>query len=84
MPQLVSINNDKICSIVIDNCAPYDVTIDRDAILGVVETETNAPTPLDDNFINSLISKLEKKHSKKTLQWTDIESQANLNVPEEY
>ena len=84
MPQLVSINNDKICSIVIDNCAPYDVTIDRDAILGVVETETDVPTPLDDNFINSLISKLDKKHSKKTLQRTDIESRANLNVPEEY
>ena len=28
--------------------------------------------PLDDNFINSSISKLDKKHSKKTLQWTDI------------
>ena len=62
MPQLVSINNDKICSIVIDNCAPYNITIDRDAILGIVEMETDAPMTLDDNFINSLISKLDKKH----------------------
>ena len=84
MPQLVSINNDKICSVVFDNCAPNDITIDRDAILGIVETETNAPTPLDDNSINSLISKLDKKHTKKTLQQTDIESRANLNVPEQY
>ena len=83
MPQLVSINNDKIYSIVIDNCAPYDITIDCDAILGVVETETKTPMPLDDNFINSLILILDKKHSKKSLQWTDIESHANLNVPEQ-
>ena len=33
MPQWVTINKDKICSVVIDNCAPNDITIKRNSIL---------------------------------------------------
>ena len=40
MPSIVNIDENNICNIIVENCAPYDVTLERDDILGVMETET--------------------------------------------
>ncbi len=40
MPAVVSIDKNNNCKIVIDNCAPYDVTIDRNDIIGLMNKET--------------------------------------------
>jgi hypothetical protein len=37
MPSIVSIDKFNNCKIVIENCAPYDVTLERDDILGIME-----------------------------------------------
>jgi hypothetical protein len=39
MPSLVSIDDHNICNIVVENCTSYDVTLDRDDILGIIDTE---------------------------------------------
>ncbi len=39
MPAIVSIDKNNNCKIIIDNCAPYDVTIDRNDILGIMDLE---------------------------------------------
>jgi hypothetical protein len=39
---------------VVENCAPYDVTLEKDDILGVMETEQNELVPLTDDFISSV------------------------------
>ncbi len=36
---IVNIDENNICSIVVENCAPYDVTLERDDIIGVMEME---------------------------------------------
>ncbi len=39
MPSIVNIDENNICNIIVENCAPYDVTLERDDILGIMETE---------------------------------------------
>jgi hypothetical protein len=39
MPSIVNVDENNICNIVVENCAPYDVTLERDDVLGVMETE---------------------------------------------
>jgi len=36
---LISINENHNCKVIIKNCAPYDVTIERNNIMGIVEIE---------------------------------------------
>ncbi len=44
----------KITFATVENCAPYDVTLERDDILGVMETEEDELVPLMDDFISSV------------------------------
>jgi superfamily II helicase len=53
MPCIVNVD-DNICSIVLENCALYNVTRDRDDILGIMETEEEEMVPLTDDFISSI------------------------------
>jgi hypothetical protein len=39
VPSLVSIESNQNCKIIIDNCAPYDITIERNDIMGIIEME---------------------------------------------
>jgi hypothetical protein len=39
MPSIINMDENNICSIVLENFAPYDVTLERDDILGIMETE---------------------------------------------
>jgi hypothetical protein len=34
MPSIMNVDENNICNIVVENCAPYDVTLERDDILG--------------------------------------------------
>ncbi len=40
MPAVVTVDKNNNCKIVIDNCAPYDVTIDGNEIIGLIDKET--------------------------------------------
>ena len=87
MPQLVSFDKNNICSIVVDNCSPVDVTLPRKSIIAVLETETGEPLPLDDAQINAIISSVESKCTQKPIpriSREDIARRTKLNVPEEF
>jgi hypothetical protein len=48
-------DENNICSIVLENCAPYDVTLGGDDILGIMETEEEEEmVPLTDKLISSV------------------------------
>ncbi len=81
--------NDKFnnCKIVIENCAPYDVTLERDDILGIMEIEEEELVPLTDDFISLVCQDIHDrfpKVKKKRFSRQDIQKQCNLQVPEEY
>ncbi len=64
MPAVVSIDKNNNCKIVIDNCAPYDVTIDRNDIIGIMDKETDKLQLLDDATISAVLSDIDKKLPK--------------------
>jgi hypothetical protein len=45
---LVTIDSNQNCKVVIENCAPYDVTIERNDIKGIIEMEEDKLYPLTD------------------------------------
>jgi hypothetical protein len=49
VPSLVSMDKKPNCQIIIENCAPYEVTIERNDIMGIVEIEDDELYPLTDN-----------------------------------
>ncbi len=54
MPSIVNVYENNICNFVVENCAPYDVTFERDNILGIMETEEEELVPFLDDFISSV------------------------------
>jgi len=48
VPSLVTIDNDQNCKVVIENCAQYEVTIERNDIMGIIEMEEDKLYPLTD------------------------------------
>jgi len=54
MPAIVFIDKNNNCKIIINNCAPYDVIIDRNDILGIMDTE------MDDSTNLAILSDIDK------------------------
>jgi hypothetical protein len=60
---------------VVENCAPYHITLERDDILGVMETEEDELVPLTDDFISSVCQDIFNRFPKvkrKRLSWEEI------------
>jgi hypothetical protein len=55
---LVSINENHNCKVVIKNCAPYDVTIERNDIMGPVEIEDDELFPLTDDTMAEICASI--------------------------
>ncbi len=64
MPEWVSLDSYKNCKIIIDNCAPYDIVLPRNKILGVLEFETDQCLPLTEETVSNIISSIEQKFPK--------------------
>jgi len=64
MPACVTLNNYKNCKLIIDNCAPYDIVLSRNEILGVLEFESEQCLPLNEDSVASIISNIEQKFPK--------------------
>jgi hypothetical protein len=64
MPAIISINKNNNCKIVLDNCTPYNVTISRNDILGIMEAEPDEPIPMEDSTISAILQDLENKLPK--------------------
>jgi hypothetical protein len=66
MPLWVSLDSYKNCKIIIDNCAPYDIVLLRNEILGVLEFELEQCQPFNEDTVASIISDIEQKFPKVT------------------
>ena len=64
MPAWVSLDPYKNCKIIIDNCAPYDIVLPRNEILGILEFESDECLPLNEDTVASIISNIEQKFPK--------------------
>ncbi len=45
---LVTIDSNQNCKVVIENCAPYEVAIERNDIMGIIKMEEDKLFPLTD------------------------------------
>jgi len=61
MPAWVTLDNYKNCKLIIDNCAPYDIVLPRNEIIGVLEFKSEQCLPLNEDTVASIISNIEKK-----------------------
>jgi hypothetical protein len=61
IPAIVSIDKNNNCKIVINNCAPYDITIERNDIIGLMDVETDELIPLEDSVISSILTDINAK-----------------------
>ena len=87
MPAWVSLDPYKNCKIIIDNCAPYDIVLPRNEILGILEFESDECLPLNEDTVASIISNIEQKFpkvNKKQFSRQEIAQKAHLNVPDQY
>jgi hypothetical protein len=48
VPSLITIDSNQNCKVIIENCAPYNVTIERNDIMGIIEMEEDKIYPLTD------------------------------------
>jgi hypothetical protein len=64
MPSIMNVDENNICNLVVENCAPYDVTLERVDILGVMETEDEELVPLTDDFISSVCQDIHNRFPK--------------------
>jgi hypothetical protein len=68
MPSIVNVD-DNICNIVLENCTLYDVTLEQEEILGIMEIEEEELIPLTCNFISSVCQDIHNHFPKvKTFQ----------------
>ncbi len=62
MPAWVTLDNYNNCKLIIDNCAPYDIVLPRNEILGILEFESEKCQPLNEDTVASIITNIEQKY----------------------
>jgi hypothetical protein len=75
------------CTIQLQNCAPHEVSLETGDILGIVDTETTTPIPLDDDSLATICEQIHQRLPKvKKRMWTrkEIEDKCHLGAPEPY
>ncbi len=84
---LVSIDENQNCKVVIENCAPYEVTIERNDIMGLVEIEEDELYSLTDDTTTEICASIKSKipdTPRANLSRDKIARRCNLQVPEEF
>jgi len=61
MPAIVTVDKNNNCKIEIENCAPHDVTIDRNDVIALMDKETEQLQPLEDYVISAILNDIDKK-----------------------
>ncbi len=87
VPSLFTIDSNQNCKVVIKNCAPYEVTIERNDILGIIEMEEDKLYPLTDEAaagICAIIKSNIPDTPRPRLTKEDIARQCHLQVPYEF
>ncbi len=87
MPAMVSIDRNNNCKILVKNCAPYDITIDQNDLLGLLEIEEEEIIPLADDIIATLCADIHER-LPKVIKWNflkeNIAQVYKLQVPNEF
>jgi hypothetical protein len=70
MPAIVSSNINNKCKIIINNCTPYDVMIDRKNVIGIMDIESGTLIPMTQRYhqfylTKNTLPKVSKKKSTK-------------------
>jgi len=84
---MVTVDKNNNCKILINNCAPYNVTNDRNDILSLMDRETEQLQPLEDSVISAILTDIDKKLPqvpKRKLTKAEIATKVHLNMPNEY
>jgi hypothetical protein len=83
----LNLDKNNICNIIVENCAPFDVTLERDDILGIMEIEEEELVPPTDDFISSVCQDIHNRFPKvkrKRLSREEIKQWCHLQVLEEF
>jgi len=56
MPAVVSVDNNNNCKIIVDNCTLYDIFIQRNDVIGLMDIEAEDLIPLEDYVISSILN----------------------------
>jgi hypothetical protein len=83
MPAIISIGKNNNCKIIVNNCAPFDVILDSNDVIGLMDIESETLIPMEDSVISSILSDINKKLlkvPKKRLTKEEIAQNAHLNV----
>jgi hypothetical protein len=87
MPAMVSIDRNNNCKILLKHCAPYDITIDQNDLLGLLEIEEEEIIPLADDIIATLCADIHER-LPKVIKWIflkeNIAQVYKLQVPNEF
>jgi hypothetical protein len=87
VPSLVTIDSNQNCKVIIENCAPYDVTIERNDIMDIIEMEEDKMYLLTDEAaaeICAIIKSNIPSTPRIRLTQDDIARRCNLQVPDEF
>jgi hypothetical protein len=87
VPSLVSIDENHNCKIIIKNCAPYQVTIERNDIMGLMEIEDDELYPLMDHTAANIGASVKSNipNTPQTKLTRDkMARRCNLQVPDEF
>jgi len=82
----VTFDGNNHCTIQLQNCAPHEISLETGDILGIVDTKTTTPIPLDDDSLATIspTHQLLLKVKKKTWTRNEIENRCHLGAPELY
>jgi hypothetical protein len=86
MPRIINIDNSNNYKIFIDNYAPYDITVDRNNVIGIIGQEQETLFAMEDSFILVILSYIKDKLpkvAKKKFSQEAIEQKVDLNMPKE-
>jgi len=87
MVPIVTIDKNNNSKVVINNCAPYYITIDRNDVLCIIDLEHYNLTLMEDLVISTLLSEIHEKLPKlpkNKFYLEKIEQLEHLNNSNEY
>jgi len=64
MPAIISMYKNNNCKVIVENCAPYVITIERNDMMGLIKIKDEKLILLTDNIISSVCAKIHTKLPK--------------------
>jgi hypothetical protein len=83
---MVSMDNNNNCKVIVENCAPYDVTIERNNLMGVIKIEEEKQTDSTHrlSYVYTSIQGKLPKIQKPRILLDKIFRHCHLQVPDEF